>query len=64
MIGAGAVSFFGTYTYMPKFVGPSLKAVTFVMLWQLPSVARAKVANVVRSCILSVYRLLLVNKSK
>jgi hypothetical protein len=36
MIGAGAVSFFGTYTYMAKLVGPSLKAVTFVMLWQEP----------------------------
>jgi hypothetical protein len=50
---------------MPRFVGPSLKALTLVMPWQLPMVARAaRVASVDKSCILSTYRLLLLSKQK
>lgn len=33
IIGAGVLRVFGTYTYMPRFVGPELKPLTFVMLW-------------------------------
>ena len=63
MMGAGDASFFGTYTYMPKLVGPSLNALTFVMPWQLPTAARAaKVVSVDRSFIFSIDRLLLARR--
>lgn len=39
---------------MPRFVGPSLKAETFVMDWEVASVLKAmRVASAVRSCMLS-----------
>jgi hypothetical protein len=53
MMGAGVVSFLGTYTYIPRLVGPSLKALTLEMDWQLPTVARAtRAETAVKSCIL------------